>query len=203
MHIEAEQLSSSDVYHLITQAVIPRPIAWVLTDSGLDNYNLAPFSYFTPVASDPPLLMISVGKKPNGDLKDTARNILAQKHLVIHIASEPLAEQMTATAATLEHGQSEVVLNHIELAEFSGFPLPRVKACALAFGCELYHCQTIGNTPQTLIFAQVKAIYVDSTVMDERASRLTIDALKLNPLSRLGGGEYAVLERTFSIARPQ
>ena len=70
MNIDASTLAPIQIYHLMTQTVIPRPIAWVLTESGEADYNLAPFSYFTPVSSNPPLLMFSVGKKPTGEIKD-------------------------------------------------------------------------------------------------------------------------------------
>ncbi len=203
MHIDAQSMATSELYHLITQTVIPRPIAWVLTDSGCHNYNLAPFSYFTPVSSNPPLLMISVGKKPNGDIKDTTRNALDKQHMVIHIASVSAAEHVTTTAATLEHGDSEVTHSQLELVEFDGFALPRLKDCSVAFGCSLYQTQEIGDTPQTLIFAEIQSIYINPEVVDDSQQRLKIDALALDPLSRLGGGEYAVLERTFSIVRPQ
>ncbi len=203
MHIDAQSMATSELYHLITQTVIPRPIAWVLTDSGCHNYNLAPFSYFTPVSSNPPLLMISVGKKPNGDIKDTTRNAIDKQHMVIHIASVSAAEHVTTTAATLEHGDSEVTHSQLELVEFDGFVLPRLKDCSVAFGCSLYQTQEIGDTPQTLIFAEIQSIYINPEVVDDSQQRLKIDALALDPLSRLGGGEYAVLERTFSIVRPQ
>ncbi len=203
MHIDAQSMATSELYHLITQTVIPRPIAWVLTDSGCHNYNLAPFSYFTPVSSNPPLLMISVGKKPNGDIKDTTRNAIDKQHMVIHIASVSTAEHVTTTAATLEHGDSEVTHSQLELVEFDGFVLPRLKDCSVAFGCSLYQTQEIGDTPQTLIFAEIQTIYINPEVVDDSQQRLKIDALALDALSRLGGGEYAVLERTFSIVRPQ
>lgn len=203
MHIDAKSMETSDLYHLMTQTVVPRPIAWVLTDSGDHNYNLAPFSYFTPVSSHPPLLMISVGKKPNGEPKDTIRNALAQKKLVIHIASVGEAAAVTATAATLEHGDSEVTQNQLELVEFQDFELPRLQNCAVAFGCTLYQTQEIGEAPQTLMFAEIDKIYVNPQVVDDAQTRLKIDALALDPLSRLGGGEYATLERTFTITRPE
>lgn len=87
MHIDFKTLSSSERYHLMTQTVIPRPIAWVLTESSKANYNLAPFSYFTAVSSQPPLMMFSIGKKPTGERKDTVVNLERQQHCVVHIAS--------------------------------------------------------------------------------------------------------------------
>ena len=95
MQLNFSDFSANQRYHLMTQTIIPRPIAWVLTDSGDASYNLAPFSYFTAVSSKPALLMISVGKKPNGDNKDTLTNILKNKKMVIHIASDDQADIVT------------------------------------------------------------------------------------------------------------
>ncbi len=203
MNIDISTLAPTQIYHLMTQTVIPRPIAWVLTDSGEQNYNLAPFSYFTAVSSNPPLMMISVGKKPSGDVKDTTRNVLETGQLVIHIANEALADVVTQSAATLEHGESEVVASGIELVDFDGFDLPRVKDCPIAFGCKLFEVQEIGETPQTLIFAQIEELYIDPSVIGERADRVVVEALKVNPLARLGGSQFAVLDKTFSVTRPK
>lgn len=202
MYIDFSQWDPSAIYHLMTQTVVPRPIAWVLTESADQNFNLAPFSYFTAVSSHPPLLMVSIGKKPSGEVKDTARNAKARGQLVIHIVDVGLAEAVTQTAATLDHGESEVTANGIELSDFDGFPLPRVTACPVAFGCTLYEMQEIGATPQTLLFAKVEQVYLDDHILNVQDDRLTVDALTLDPLSRLGGGEYATLEKTFTIQRP-
>lgn len=203
MNIDLSTLAPTQIYHLMTQTVIPRPIAWVLTDSGQENYNLAPFSYFTPVSSNPPLLMFSVGKKPSGDIKDTTRNVLETGRMVVHIAHEGLADEVTQTAATLDHGDSEVNANNIELVAFDEFELPRVKGCPIAFACKLYEVKEIGETPQSLIFAEIEKVFIDPEVIGDRSDRLVVDALKVNPLSRLGGGEYATLDNVFSVARPK
>ncbi|CDT69244.1 conserved hypothetical protein [Vibrio coralliirubri] len=203
MNLKLDTLAPTQIYHLMTQTVVPRPIAWALTESSDQEYNLAPFSYFTPVSSNPPLLMLSVGKKPSGEIKDTTRNALETGKLVIHIASSSSAETMTATAATLEHGDSEVTANNIELVEFEGFSLPRVKECSVAFGCTLYEVKEVGEVPQSLIFAQVETVYISEDIIDKESERLKIDALALDPLSRLGGGEYATLSNVFSVARPK
>jgi len=203
MNIELSTLAPTQIYHLMTQTVIPRPIAWVLTDSEQDNYNLAPFSYFTAVSSNPPLLMFSVGKKPSGEVKDTTRNVLETGKMVIHIAHHDSANDVTQTAATLEHGESEIEATGIELTDFDGFDLPRVKDCPIAFACKLYEVKEIGETPQSLIFAEIEKVYIAPEVIGERSDRLVVDALKVNPLSRLGGSQYATLNNVFSVARPK
>jgi len=203
MNLKLDTLAPTQIYHLMTQTVVPRPIAWALTESADQEYNLAPFSYFTPVSSNPPLLMLSVGKKPSGEIKDTTRNAHETGKLVIHIASSSSAEVMTATAATLEHNESEVTANNIELVEFESFSLPRVNQCAVAFGCTLYEVKEVGEVPQSLIFAQIEQVYIAEEVIDKESDRLKIDALALDPLSRLGGGEYATLSNVFSVTRPK
>ncbi|AIW18680.1 flavin reductase family protein [Vibrio coralliilyticus] len=203
MNIDASTLAPTQIYHLMTQTVIPRPIAWVLTESGEADYNLAPFSYFTPVSSNPPLLMFSVGKKPTGEIKDTTRNVLETGRMVVHIANADLAEQVTQTSATLPHGESEVALAALELIDFEGFELPRIKDCPIAFGCKLFEVKEIGETPQSLIFAQIEDIYIAPEVIGDNQERLVVDALKVNPLSRLGGSQYANLDQTFTVARPK
>jgi flavin reductase (DIM6/NTAB) family NADH-FMN oxidoreductase RutF len=205
MQLNFSKYSASERYHLMTQTVIPRPIAWVLTESEgtPSNFNLAPFSYFTAVSSAPALLMLSVGKKPNGDDKDTLVNVLKNKKMVIHIASEQQADLVTQTAATLAHGESELTNTSLSTTEFADFSLPRISQCDIAYACELYEIKEIGDAPQTLIFVEVKHLYVsDSVINKEQTERIDIAAEKVNPLARLGGGEYASITAPFKLNRP-
>lgn len=208
MNLNFSNFSANQRYHLMTQTIIPRPIAWALTDSGNGSFNLAPFSYFTAVSSAPPILMLSVGKKPNGDNKDTLTNIISNKKMVIHIASEQHANLVTQTAQTLAHGESELTHNKIITTEFSGFSLPRLAQCDIAYGCELYEIKELGDIPQSLIFVEVKQVYINNKVADidvdtHGKERITVHADRIKPLARLGGGEYATIEAPFSITRPK
>jgi len=203
MQLDFSEFSANQRYHLMTQTIIPRPIAWVLTDSGNENYNLAPFSYFTAVSSEPALLMLSVGKKANGDDKDTLTNILNNKSMVIHIASAQQAGLVTQTAATLDHGESELANTDLTTTAFADFPLPRLAECNIAYGCELYEVKQLGDAAQTLIFVEVKQLYLDDSVVQQSDSqRIKVLAEQVQPLARLGGGEYASITAPFSIQRP-
>ena len=204
MQLDFSSFSATQRYHLMTQSIIPRPIAWALTDSENGSYNLAPFSYFTAVSSNPALLMLSVGKKPNGDNKDTLSNVLKNQKMVIHIASADQAELVTKTAATLDHGESELTNTDLSTTPFNDFPLPRLSQCDLAFGCELYEIKEIGDAAQTLIFVEIKQLYISDQVVEMDAKgRLNIVADKVQPLARLGGGEYATISETFTLQRPK
>ncbi|WP_345985850.1 flavin reductase [Sulfurimonas sp. HSL-1656] len=50
MLINYDAANAGDIYKLMSQSIIPRPIAWVVTESG-SVVNVAPFSYFTGLSS--------------------------------------------------------------------------------------------------------------------------------------------------------
>ena len=108
MLIDLTALSPSQIYHTMIQTVVPRPIAWVLSDNGDDSFNLAPFSYFNAVSSRPPIVSLSIGLKKDGSDKDTRRNIKERSHFVIHIPHVEQAQLVTDSAAALAHGESEI-----------------------------------------------------------------------------------------------
>ena len=70
MKIDPAEVSATEVYKTMIRAITPRPIAWVSTVSESGAPNLAPFSYFNGVCSDPAVLSFSVVNKPDGSLKD-------------------------------------------------------------------------------------------------------------------------------------
>ncbi|MCK2148898.1 flavin reductase family protein [Marinobacter alexandrii] len=204
MFIDFENMDPTEVYHILTQTVLPRPVAWVLSENPDGDYNLAPFSFFTPITSNPPLLMFSVGRKPTDNaFKDTRVNIEARKDFVVHIAHRELASAMTATSRTLPHGESELADLGLELTPMQGSRLPRLKDCHVAFACELYDIKEIGAAPQTLLFGLVKGVYVaDQAAHYDDKDRLKIDGAAVDPIGRLGGSEYVTFGDILKVPRP-
>lgn len=204
MLIDLATLSPNRVYHTLIQSIIPRPIAWVLTANAADghNYNLAPFSYFNAVCSDPPLLMLSIGRKPDGSDKDTRRNIRERKHFVVHLPHAAQAALVNASSAPLPAGASEPEHLGLALTPFGDFPLPRVRDCRAAFACELHQLMEVGE--QAVLFGLVRAVYLDDEVVSgEAQGRLRVDPVKLDPLSRLGGDHYGTLGELLTLPRPR
>jgi flavin reductase (DIM6/NTAB) family NADH-FMN oxidoreductase RutF len=194
MYLNLSDLSASQIYMTMTQTLIPRPIAWVLSDNGNESLNLAPFSYFSAVCSDPPLIMLSVGKKPDGSHKDTYTNIEERQDFVVHIASIDQLDALNQSSIALPHGESELDELNIELTPVSGSRLPRISLSPIAYICKRYDIQEIGNSRQKLILGEVLAIEIDDTACElGDDNRLKVDARKVNPLLRLGAGEYASL----------
>ncbi|MBF0109980.1 MAG: flavin reductase family protein [Magnetococcales bacterium] len=192
MLIDLGTLSPNQIYHTVTQTLVPRPIAWVLTENRSKSYNIAPFSYFNAVSSEPPLLMLSIGMKKDGVPKDTRRNIIERKNFVVHIASMAQLEALNNSSAELPEEVSEVERERLTLTEFPGFALPRIEGCKVAFACHLHEVQEIGKIRQALVFGLIQTIYIDdSVVVHDAKGRMRVDGTAIAPLSRLGPGEYA------------
>ncbi len=192
------------IYSTMAQTIMPRPIAWVLSENAGGSYNLAPFSYFAPVCSDPPLFMISVSKKPDGSLKDTRANIIARNNFVLHIPSWEQLEPMNSSAATLAAGVSEVEALGIELADFPGSSLPRIKDSRVAMACTLEELKEIGNGPYAMLIGRIHHVYIeDEAVVEQTEESIRISPARLNPVGRLGGPQYTELGPIVTLARPE
>lgn len=204
MQIDFSQLSASGIYFNVIQTLVPRPIAWVLSENSNGSFNLAPFSYFNAVSSNPPLLMISVGKKPDGSHKDTRINIEARKDFIVHIPHRGLLSEMNESSATLPAGVSELDRLGLETESMEGSRLPRIKDSHIAFVCECYEIHEIGNTPQSMILGEIKSLYIDDEVSSKDAKgRVKVDISKLDPVSRLGASEYMGCGEIIKLHRPE
>ncbi len=204
MLIDFAAIDAKHIHPILTQTVIPRPVAWVLSRNPGDDYNLAPYSFFTVVTSKPPILMVSVGKKPNeGTFKDTRVNIEASKEFVVHIGSRHHAQAMTESSRHLAHGESELDHLDLSLVQEDGWPMPRVEGCPVALYCHLHEVIEMGDTPQSLVFGRIRKVYVDDRIVRQNdQGRYVFDAKALDAIARLGGSEYATLGDILNVPRP-
>ena len=78
----------SEIHKLMIGSIVPRPIALVSTTSKDGNNNVAPFSYFNGVCSNPPTIMFAPARRGwDGHEKDTLINIRNNQEFVIYIVS--------------------------------------------------------------------------------------------------------------------
>jgi flavin reductase (DIM6/NTAB) family NADH-FMN oxidoreductase RutF len=178
--------------------VAPRPIAWVTTLAD-GVVNLAPFSWFQAVCADPPMVMIAFADRA-GDLKDTARNILATGEFVINAVRSDLGQAMVGTSADLTADESEAHAGNIELCESTVVAPPRVAASPFHLECRLIEHHRYGDTDKTtMVIAEVVHIHAHDDVLDVRGN---IDNEKVPLLARLGGIKYCITRDLVEIARP-
>jgi len=203
MIIEYDPSRSNAFYFAMIQTIIPRPIAWVLSKNPNGSHNVAPFSFFNGVTSEPPIIMISVGWKDDATRKDTWVNIEERNDFVVHIAPVEQATFVVATSVTLPLDQSEIDYAHLTTIPVEGMPLPRLEGPKVAFFCQKYKIIEVGTEQQGLILGEIKKIWIDDSAVSKKGDRVRIDPKVINPLARLGGKEYSQLGDIFSVDRPK
>ena len=185
--------------------VVPRPIAWVSTRSADGIANLAPFSYFNAVSSDPPILMFSAtGRHPHGP-KDTVRNIEDTGEFAVNLVSWELREPMNASCAAVGPEVNEFELAGVTEAGCETLSVPRVAESPVTFECRLHKMIDLPVLPDAaagdrnvMILGLVDGIHISDSVLREGR----VDPTLLKPLVRLGYRDYGVITDVFRMTRP-
>jgi len=187
MIFNLEENGLNDKYKLMAQTIIPRPIAWVVTeDEGV--INIAPFSYFIGLSSEPASVLISVGHKSDGTPKDTLANIRKTKKCTICMVDEESLELMHFSSKELDKNLSEAELFKIKTQTmFDEYP-PMIQDVPAAYFCEFNQEIDLGASATIPIVLNVKKIYVKDEVITDK-QRVTIE---FNPVARIGKS-YAFL----------
>ncbi|MFY7962498.1 MAG: flavin reductase family protein [Elsteraceae bacterium] len=188
------ELSPLDNYKLLIGAIIPRPIAWVTTLGQGGIVNAAPFSAFTFVSSDPPMLGFNAGRR-DGELKDTPRNVEAMKEFVVNIVSVPLGQQMHQTSADYPPGTSELEAVGLTAAPSRQIKTPGILEAPVRMECRLHSIHHFGVGPAWFMVGEVVAFHIRKGIIQKGK----IDSFALDPLCRLGGPNYATLGEGISL----
>lgn len=201
MQIDFSSIDPRDAYGWLVSMIVPRPIAWVSSQSETGVTNLAPFSFFNGVTSRPPTLMFVPVTKIDGTPKDTLRNIEATKEFVVNLVSAELGEAMSNTAAALPYDESEFERFAIESAPSDRVKPPRVAAAPISFECRLETITHLGDAPgiANVVFGRILCAHVQDAVLDGEGH---IDPAKLDLIGRMGGDDYCRTSDQFSIKRP-
>ncbi|RMA97271.1 flavin reductase family protein [Hydrogenothermus marinus] len=199
MDFDTNELSPKQIYKLMTSIIVPRPIAWISTISKDGIYNLAPFSYFAGVSSDPPLLMVSVGSKEKGIKKDTWQNIHETDQFVVNMVTKELLDKMNISSVAFDREINEFEKAGLTPKKADIVKAPLVAESPVNIECEKFQILEIGN--MGIIFGKVLKIHVKNEILNEKGY---VDTTKLEIVGRLGGANYCIIskENTFEVRRP-
>jgi len=179
MQIDPSSLTNADNYKLLTNLVVPRPIAWSSSVSETGTVNLAPFSFFNAVGSNPIYLVISIGWRDDGTPKDTARNIEASGEFVVNLVTEDLLGAMNVSAADFPTDQSESTAADLHVAPSVRIKAPRLADAQVNLECRLFQSHSLGTN----------TLYIGEVVMFHVADHLLGPRFHINdfaPIGRLG-----------------
>lgn len=195
-----KELSERDNYKFLIGSIIPRPIALVTTVSEDEVLNVAPFSYFNIVTSNPPIVAVALQRKA-GQQKDTTRNLLESKEAVIHIVDDENVVEANKTAANLGENESEFDLTNFTLIDSKEVDVPALKESKIRFEVKLHqHVPVIDEGVETadLLLLKIEQYHIAEDIYHEGR----IDPDGLGAVSRLAGHDYAEIGHQFTIARP-
>ena len=157
--------------------------------------NLAPFSFFNALGSDPVYLVISVGRNDKGEPKDTEKNIQASGEFVVNMVTEDLFDAMNISAADFPPDQSELEAAQLHTAPSVHIKTPRVLQAQVSFECKLFSAQQLG----------ANMLFIGQVVMFHVADELIGPRLRVSgfaPIGRLGSPSvYCRTTDQFDVAR--
>ena len=189
-------------YKLMISSTVPRPIALLSTVGEYGTRNLAPFSYFQAVSTDPPIYMVSIV----GDIKkDSLNHLLSTKEACISLISDSYIEAANSTSVNTPPQISEWELSGLHQRQSVKVAPPHVAESP--FSIELkYHSHEDFTSPTTdkrsatMVLLEAVQYHVRSDAI--AADRATVDISKLRPCFRAGGITYGVAFDGFEILRP-
>ena len=181
-------------YQLFMGSLVPRPIAWALTQNEDQTLNLAPMSCFSAVNTRPPMVMMSIGEQ-DGDLKHTTANVLRAKEVVIHIPEFHQLDAVHQSAGHYPKDASEVDALGLETEPSQVIGTPSLKASRVRMECTLHSVHELPSNH--VLFLNVERLIIDDSVMENG----TISNALFKPIARISGGYYAGLTQPIHLKK--
>ena len=204
MELNPSDLSIRQRYSLMVGAITPRPIAVVSTCSPDGAVNLAPFSFFNGLGSNPMTLVFCPANGSRGEDKDTLRNASpvdegGTGEFVVGLATADQIRKVVGTSEPLPFGESEFASVGLTPVPALKVRPPRMLESPVSFECRTL--QVIRTNPGqpgggNLVLGEVVHLFVRDDVIDERFS---IDADALKTIGRMGGSEYVRCSSRFEL----
>ena len=198
MEIDFENLSSRERYKLLVGFIIPRPIAFVTTVGRDGVANAAPFSFFNVFGENPATVVLGIQMRPDGTMKDTARNILETGEYVINMVYGAIAEAMNVCAVDFPAGMSELEPAGLTIEPSRVVKPGRIAQSPVSFECRHLHSVTF-RPDRSLVIGEVVWMRARDDVIDPQTLRLRPEAY--HPVGRLYGNMYSRQSERFEMVR--
>jgi len=197
--VEPSSLHGKELHDFFSSVIVPRPIAFISSVNAQGQYNAAPFSTFSRLTLDPPIVVLAFGRR-KGQKKDTVRNIEAVGDFVINMVDEDLAERMNQAAADYPPEIDEIREVGLTALKSDKVKSPRIAEAPLSLECKLVQTVEVGNKPNrsTIFLGEILVVHIKDEIMTNGK----LDPLKAKIIGRLGDGNlYCRTTNTFSMKR--
>ncbi len=184
--------------------IVPRPIGWISTIDENGVANLAPYSFFNAVSSDPPMLYFSSGgeHEQDGGEKDSLRNIRQNGQFVFNLVSSELTKALNDSASPAPRAIDEFEMTGLTKSPSRLVRPPRVAQSPVQLECTLHQFIDLPPSPSgksnIMVIGHVVGVHIDENlIVDGR-----VDILKAQPTARLGYLDYCNVTQSFALTRP-
>jgi flavin reductase (DIM6/NTAB) family NADH-FMN oxidoreductase RutF len=200
IQIDADHVKPAHLYQHLLRIIVPRPIAWVSTQSTDGISNLAPFSFFSGVGVNPPSLLFCPSNRRDGSEKDTLRNIRQTEEFVVNAVPDQLSSSMNATAAELPDDESEFSRFGIAATASRIVRPPGVSGSPVHIECRLLKVVSLATGPgaANIVIGRIVTILINERVLDESG---LADPAKLALVGRMGGSSFCRTQVRFDLPR--
>jgi flavin reductase (DIM6/NTAB) family NADH-FMN oxidoreductase RutF len=169
----------------MTGVIVPRPIAWISTVGKRGIYNIAPYSFFMGIATQPPIIGFSIGLR-NGRKKDTLKNIEYSRDFVVNVVNESLREKMNLSAVDFPSDIDEIQEADLTALKSRKVTSPRIAESPVNMECKVLRIMILGTSRDRFILGEIVHYHVARDLISE----YKIDFSKLEVLGRLAGATY-------------
>jgi flavin reductase (DIM6/NTAB) family NADH-FMN oxidoreductase RutF len=200
--VNPQEQDYRDIYKLMVGVIVPRPIAFVSTVSPDGIRNLAPFSFFTAISANPPVICFCpMIRGEDASRKDTLRNIEAVREFVVNVVSEEFAAQMNVCSTEFPPDVDEFEVSGLTPIPSDLVKPPRVKESHIHMECRLLQIVDVSAKPLggSIVLGEVLRFHIDDALFEN----FKIDPDKLHPIGRMGGPTYTRTTDRFDMVRPK
>src|SRR5580658_11384390 len=197
------------VYKLMTGIIVPRPVALVSTLDRNGVANLAPFSFFSGVGSNPPTVLFcpvvrtisTAASDAQPDLrKDTLRNVEETGEFVVNVVSETIAAAANATAAEVPPEVDEFVLSGLTPLASQVVRPARVAESPAQMECRLLQVIYTSREPGggVIVLGEIVRFHLRKNLPND----FRVDPAGLDAVGRMAGNTWARTRDRIELIRP-
>jgi flavin reductase (DIM6/NTAB) family NADH-FMN oxidoreductase RutF len=198
MDFDFTQLPPQDRYRLLTNFVGPRPIALVTTRSEAGHTNAAPMSFFNVFSQDPPIVILGVQTRGDGQEKDTLVNIRRNSQFCVNMVDMELAEAMILCGVNFTPDVDEPAFAGLDTAPCRQVDASYITRTPCAMECRVE--RIIDFPRRAIVLGEVVEMTVRDDCMDLQGRYVNPDVYQ--PIARLHADNYIVADRQFELLKP-
>ena len=198
MDFDFTQLPPEDRYRLLTNFVGPRPIALVTTRSEEGHSNAAPMSFFNVFSQDPPIVILGIQTRGDGEEKDTLVNIRRTQEFCVNMVDMEIADAMILCGVNFSRDVDEPKFAGLDTAACRQIDASYLLRTPCAMECRVE--RIIDFPRRAIVLGEVVEMTVRNDCLDPQGRY--VDAQVYQPIARLHADNYIVADQQFELKKP-